>query len=703
MLYPTFVGIGEEQLLAPDLSKPWEEAAEDYEHRLRHFFKAEGVDAPALVSCCFCFQIQSRISGFRDPRSTMAPGGHLPSALLAWLGNGRSGNCTLWMAPSTLPSAGRGIFAGIDLPAGAAVAASRVAVLPSRIAELTQLATYVFAGPASEKRGEAMSRLMVGPASLANHGAGDQVNCDLHVMEEGSTAELRTRRHIEAGEELFISYGTEEWFSDRGLSASEVRKGSGEEGGTCVSHVTADPRSSGLVASRRLPAKERLVSSAFILPTAFATALDKIPSATDLLAGEVSVLPVAFPGRLTAESSTQPANAELQIRVDGRPLTQEPVEAQALADSSRLRLEVLVTISTAIEEGEPIVTKLCDRGCTELFPVAWGTDLHAARLRAADAGDVEAQFQLAQLARLGPEASENSSSEALLWYRKAAESGHVPAQLRLGALLHDGDRHHAPDPAAAVALYRTAASAGSASAQFLLGLAYSNGDGVEADFSQAAHWFSLAGRQGSQSFAKADKAMYNLAAAYREGRGVPRDAAQAVVWTRRAAELGHTKAMFNLAVALSRGDGSPKNASEAIGWYTRAAEQGHVLAQYNLAYAYYVGTDLAPSHVESARWFRRAAEGGSKEGQFMMSKMCRQGHGMAASEEESVSWLRRAAGQNHGQAQYELAVALETGRGVPQNQTEADFWYRKAESAGVHRTSRGFVGLLGRLFGRTEL
>lgn len=41
----------EEQLLAPDITKPWEEAAEDYERRLRHFFKVEGVDAPALVSC----------------------------------------------------------------------------------------------------------------------------------------------------------------------------------------------------------------------------------------------------------------------------------------------------------------------------------------------------------------------------------------------------------------------------------------------------------------------------------------------------------------------------------------------------------------------------------------------------------------------------------------------------------------------------
>ncbi|CAE7265998.1 esiB [Symbiodinium sp. CCMP2456] len=639
----------------------------------------------------------------------MAPGGHLPAALLA------SRNCTLWMAPSSLPSAGRGIFTGIDLPAGAAVAASRVAILPSRIAELTQLATYVFAGPASEKRGEAMSRLMVGPASLANHGVGDQVNCDLQVKEaaarqdnvwqqEGSTAELRTRRHIEAGEELFISYGTEEWFSDRGLQASEeVRTGSADEGGTCVSHVTADLNSPGLVASRRLPAKERLLSPAFLLPAAFAEALEGSPGARDLLAGEVSVLPVAFPGRFTAESSTRPANAELQIRVDGRPLTQEPVEAQALADSSRLRLEILVTTSTAIEEGEPIVTKLCDSGCPELFPVAWGIDLDAARRHAADAGDVEAQFQLAQLARLSPEASKESPGEALLWYRKAAESGHIPAQLRLGALLHDGDRHRAPDPAAAVALYHTAALAGSASAQFLLGLAYSNGDGVEADFSQAAHWFSLAARQGSQSFAKADKAMYNLAAAYRDGRGVPRDAEQAVVWTRRAAELGHTKAMFNLAVALSRGDGSLKNVSEAIRWYTLAAERGHVLAQYNLAYAYHVGTDLAPSDVESAKWFRRAAEGGSKEGQFMMSKLCRRGQGVAWSEEESVSWLRQAAGQNHGQAQYELAVALETGRGVPQNQTEADFWYRKAADAGVQRTSRGFFGLLGRLFGRTEL
>ena len=58
------------------------------------------------------------------------------------------------------------------------------------------------------------------------------------------------------------------------------------------------------------------------------------------------------------------------------------------------------------------------------------------RNAAAEAGDLWAQFQLAQRCRN----LRGNLSEAKMWYLEAAKQNHTAAMLQLGALLHDGDR-----------------------------------------------------------------------------------------------------------------------------------------------------------------------------------------------------------------------------------------------------------------------
>ncbi|CAJ1409193.1 unnamed protein product [Effrenium voratum] len=577
--------------------------------------------------------------------------------------------CTLRLAPSTLPNAGRGVFAGRAAPAGAVLA--RAVVLPSRRAELSQLSAYVFAGV-----GEAPSQLLLGAVSLVNHGAPEQVNCELRIHQ--GFGELRSRRDLAAGEELFISYGASEWFTDRGLALEDAESPRPEDAGVCLSHLAGSPGSMSLTAGFRIAAKEQITTPAFLIAADVADAA-LLPFA--LPVGEALLLP-SWPGRL--EQAEGEANVHLEIRLDGGPLTGQ-VEAQSLIDSPTMRLDVVMTATREIEEGEKLVAQRCDEGC--LFPAAWARNISAARLRAAEGGEAWAQFQLAQRWRQGvPDASAANTSQALAWYRRAAEQRHAPAMLQLGALLHDGSSHADPDPAAAVAWYRRAAELGSATGQFLLGLAYSNGDGVVRNISEASIWLSRAAAQGSSNFAKASKAMYNLAIAYREGLGIAQDAEQSFQWCKKAAQGDHPKAMFNLAVAYGRGDGTPADAAEAARWYREAASRGHVMAQYNLGYAYFVGAGVPQNESASAEWFVRAAEGGSSNGQFMMGVLCSQGRGLSQDLTGAAAWFAKAAEQGHSQAQFNLAAALESGAGIRRNLSAADHWYEQAAARGAKRS-----------------
>ena len=133
--------------------------------------------------------------------------------------------------------------------------------------------------------------------------------------------------------------------------------------------------------------------------------------------------------------------------------------------------------------------------------------------RAAEQGDVDAQFQLGVAYDLGRGLPENDP-EAARWYRLAAERGHPEAQYQVGFIYASG--HGAPpDNGEAIRWYRLAAEQGYVHAQFVLGRRYRDGDGVPQNFAEAAHWFRLAAEQGDPS-AQANLAKMSAAGGVRQ-------------------------------------------------------------------------------------------------------------------------------------------------------------------------------------------
>ncbi|MBM4205760.1 MAG: sel1 repeat family protein [Gammaproteobacteria bacterium] len=115
----------------------------------------------------------------------------------------------------------------------------------------------------------------------------------------------------------------------------------------------------------------------------------------------------------------------------------------------------------------------------------------------AEQGNVDAQFNLGWMYRIGQGVPKNDA-EAVAWYRRAAEQGDASAQYNLGVTYQRGEGIPKND-AEAVAWYRRAAEQGDAKAQHNLGVMYDEGEGVPKNDVDAYFWFNLAAAQGQEN------------------------------------------------------------------------------------------------------------------------------------------------------------------------------------------------------------
>ena len=119
---------------------------------------------------------------------------------------------------------------------------------------------------------------------------------------------------------------------------------------------------------------------------------------------------------------------------------------------------------------------------------------------AAVAGDPEAQYNLAVLARYGPEDRRaelrKKPRRSRSWLRVAAEHGNPDAQLALGRTYEHGE-YALPNHSEAVKWYTLAAEQGNPLAQWRLGLFHYAGYGeVPKHYRKARYWLELSARQG---------------------------------------------------------------------------------------------------------------------------------------------------------------------------------------------------------------
>lgn len=118
----------------------------------------------------------------------------------------------------------------------------------------------------------------------------------------------------------------------------------------------------------------------------------------------------------------------------------------------------------------------------------------AHNLKAAEAGDAEAQYRVGYAYEYG-QGVEEDKSKAKSFYEKAAAQNHGAALFSLAVLYEYGDTQTEADPQRAIAYLTRAAEAGYASAQLNLGAAYEVGLHLPKDEVLAYVWYARAAAQ----------------------------------------------------------------------------------------------------------------------------------------------------------------------------------------------------------------
>ena len=159
----------------------------------------------------------------------------------------------------------------------------------------------------------------------------------------------------------------------------------------------------------------------------------------------------------------------------------------------------------------------------------------------------------------------NPAERTLAELRQAAESGNLDAQFTLAQVYEVGSHGVPMDLDKAFKWYTVAAEAGYVPAQHFLGGMYASSRGTALNVAKAIYWFRMAADQGYPD------SLYPVAYAYENGLGgLAQDNAQALAWYRKAADAGNTFAFQRLAQAYRLGElGLSPDAEQASQYQAR--------------------------------------------------------------------------------------------------------------------------------------
>lgn len=360
-------------------------------------------------------------------------------------------------------------------------------------------------------------------------------------------------------------------------------------------------------------------------------------------------------------------------------------------------------------------------------------EIIAAYRKAAEAGEMTAQFSLGEAYRLGQKVARDTA-EAVRWLHRAAAQGHPQAARTLQQMQAQGiditppADHPAPrqrqslddlldslkpasgpegdggmdapliapdadsDPldlegGGAVdvdALKRTDSPA----AWVALGNAYRQGQGVEMDEVEAVSWYTKAAK------ANDPHGQYALAVMYDQGLGVRANDTEALRWYLAAAKAGDAQAQYNLANMIRAGRGCPADAKVAEQWYKKAAAQGEAAALFSLGALYEAGQGVEVDPAKAEDFYRQAAALGVAEAQFNLGNLLR-GRDLDA----ALDFYTQASEQGLRQAQLNLGLLLQDS-----DAASASYWLRRAAKAGDTVAMLNLAALLitGRGVGKDE-
>jgi len=287
-------------------------------------------------------------------------------------------------------------------------------------------------------------------------------------------------------------------------------------------------------------------------------------------------------------------------------------------------------------------------------PVAL-TSASAAELRQrAEAGDAQAQFELARAYEDGNGVAQDDAA-AVEWFRKSAEQRNALAENSLGVMYALG-RGVNRDREEAVRWYKKAAKNGQAEAMYNVAISYYNGEGVDSSMDAACTWMTAAQRKGDAQAAEAlkhieqetnkrvDRCKFDLAGLYEKGDELPQDLPAAVALYRETAQQDHKQNIFSSS------------------------------AQFKLCQLYAVGKGVPQDYAQAKAWCKKSEVGSAY---VVMGRMAERGLGQEKNPQEALDFYRDAAllGFPDG---YVESGRLHMESGSHDELKQAYFWYALA-------------------------
>jgi hypothetical protein len=294
--------------------------------------------------------------------------------------------------------------------------------------------------------------------------------------------------------------------------------------------------------------------------------------------------------------------------------------------------------------------------------------------RAATNGSAEAQALLAFILGLAPSIP-RQPGEADALYCEASRAGAPLGQLgHAMALLRQGTPQAASE---AHDLMTEAAEAGLATAQFMLGAMAEAGIGGAADLETAARHYRNASEHG-HTVAKT-----RLGLALLIGRGTPRNLVEAETWLRRAAQDNEVVASAVLGEFHASPDRQPANPAESLHWYRHAAELGHPAAAHIVARAIWAGAEGKPDPQEIAAWLETAIERGDTTAWPDLGGLIASLSLPPDQLPALHGWLQRMIRENRPEAGFYVGICVNCGIGTPADERLARRYYLWAAGEGV--------------------
>ena len=303
-------------------------------------------------------------------------------------------------------------------------------------------------------------------------------------------------------------------------------------------------------------------------------------------------------------------------------------------------------------------------------------------LRDADGGDARSQYMLGDwfcCHKTNPD----YKKEGAIWLSKAANQGDLDAQYQLAQCYETGYGINKDETIASV-LYQKAAKQGHVKAQrSYLMLKYRTD--VYDDV------YNIVLGNNLRLMVSADEgdreSQYSLGRIFYPGRNI-REEIAAALWLEKAAKQGHKDAQYFTAVCYEKGRGVSKNIGRSIEYYKKAALNGNDMAQLRLADYYLYGKTVKKDVREALKWYSMTGEELTDKDLLSIGICFEAGDGISVDKEKAVEYYRKSAEKGNTIAQYRLGLCYENGIGVGKNLYYAKTWYEKAADKDINASNR---------------